>query len=338
MKEPQFSVIMPVCHGGSFLKGALESAAALDFPPDRYEIIVAKDDRHGEAEQLCADISRRAPAEIRLVAGNASTRSSLLNAACDSARGEWVAFTDDDCVLPSDWLQRFRDAINRNPDAGLIGGVDELVEGGSDFDEALDWVLNSRVGTGGYRMPFAERSETYHPKLWNMAAPRKLLIEMATCEKEDRPQVFDESIDVHEDVDLASRIRKGGRDVILARDVRVKHHRDTTFRSFVSRNFRMAGTCRRAGVHYGPHLALAAVAAAAACVAVAALFLRPWRLILAVLIAAYLLLLFISGIMAAVSRHRPVALILTPLLLAGVHVARTAGFLWPHPTPRREET
>jgi len=41
MCEPiVFSVILPVCHGGTFLKKAIRSLREIDFSPDTFEVIV----------------------------------------------------------------------------------------------------------------------------------------------------------------------------------------------------------------------------------------------------------------------------------------------------------
>jgi glycosyltransferase involved in cell wall biosynthesis len=37
----KFSVILPVCHGGVFLEKALDSLGQIDFPINRFEVIVA---------------------------------------------------------------------------------------------------------------------------------------------------------------------------------------------------------------------------------------------------------------------------------------------------------
>jgi hypothetical protein len=52
--------------------------------------------------------------------------------------------------------------------------------------------------------------------------------------------VFNESFDVNEDVELAERIARTGKEAAYAPQVRVRHPRDTTLFSFLRRNFGMA--------------------------------------------------------------------------------------------------
>lgn len=44
------------------------------------------------------------------------------NAGIEAANGEVIAFTDDDCEAPEDWLQSIADSFQRYPEAGLLGG------------------------------------------------------------------------------------------------------------------------------------------------------------------------------------------------------------------------
>jgi glycosyltransferase involved in cell wall biosynthesis len=329
LNDPQFSVILPVCHGGRFLKAALDSLVEMDFPAEAFEVIIAADADDGEARNLCAAAAARGRAPLRFVPVGSANRSALLNAAWAEARGQWIVFSDDDCVFPSDWLRGYQNAVRRAPEAGMIGGVDELRKGGSAFDEALDWLLNSYVGTGGYRKPSGDRLDEYYPRLWNMAAPRNILAAEAVGAPDGRPRVFDESMNVHEDVDLAARIRKEGREIVFASEVRVEHCRDTTFFSFLRRNFRMARACRLKGVHRAAHLFLAGGMAGCLVLAALAMMLQPWRMVLAVAVGLYALILVGSGVTAAWSRRCIGSLFFVPALLAGVHAARGIGFLWP---------
>lgn len=331
---PAFTVILPVCHGGRFLKDAVESATRLVFPLDDFELIVIADEKDTEAEAVCKLASGSSGISMRVLTGEARTRSMLLNLACKEARGQWLVFSDDDCVLPSDWLLRYAQVIKDSPDAGLIGGVDALRPGGSSFDEALDWVLNSPVGTGGYRKPTTATSDEYYPKLWNMAAPREMLLHMARERRNGRPQIFDEALPVHEDVELAARIRRARRKIIFDPEICVGHCRDTTFFSFLKRNYGMARACRTKKIHVTPHVALASALLMAFFLATASILFSPWRPVLAISVTLYALLLLAGGLLAALSRRRLTLLLWVPALLAGVHFARGAGFVH---SSRREE-
>ena len=45
-----------------------------------------------------------------------------LNTALLRARGEWIAFTDDDCIVPRDWLVSVAREFDSLPAVGALGG------------------------------------------------------------------------------------------------------------------------------------------------------------------------------------------------------------------------
>lgn len=316
----RFSVILPVCHGGRFLNNALKAIANQAYPANDFEAIVVAAQGDEEASKAVKVIAAKSSVRFRLLQNDGPTRSAMLNQACRSARGEWLLFTDDDCIPPEDWITQYRKIIDHS-ESDLIGGLDQLLPGGSAFDEALDWIFHSFVGTGGLRIP--RQLDKFCPKLWNMAARRESLRVLAV-----NGGVFDETLPVHEDVELACRIRKAGMKVAFAPSVCVSHCRDTTFFSCMKRNFGMAQTCRREGIHTGTHLALAGGLFAVLAMAALSSIVAEVRLVLGLVVGLYLLTLLLSGVAAAITRRRLALLALAPVLIGGLHAARAAGFIW----------
>ncbi len=90
---PKFSVIRPVCHGGSFLKKALMSLSHVIRPEGDFEVLIAGNS--GETAQLSGQATLP---NLRIVASEGN-RSEALNAACALSRGTWWVFSDDDYVV-----------------------------------------------------------------------------------------------------------------------------------------------------------------------------------------------------------------------------------------------
>jgi GT2 family glycosyltransferase len=327
--ELEFSVILPVCHGGIFLRKALASLRGLDFPPGRFEVLVAGADDDRESYKAVADEAVSAAYAISFIPCGSANRSALLNAACAAARGGFLAFTDDDCMVPPEWLRRFSAVFYNSRDVGIAGGCDEMAGGGSAFDTAIDRVLNSFIGSGGLRRGAGIRVGEYYPKLWNMAVPHETVLNVALKNGDGLPQVFKESLVVHEDVDLADRIRGLGKKLAFAPEVRMRHHRDTTFRSFVRRNFRMARTCRSLGIHRFPHTVLAVFALGALSLSITSLLYERLWILLLIFTGTYaipLLAVSIDGLRK--TRNLAASLIVLPLLVS-LHFARGFGYLFP---------
>jgi GT2 family glycosyltransferase len=328
-RELEFSIILPVCHGGRFLKDALSSIRKVDYSPEMFEVIVAGLNGDEESKGITDAEASRSQFDVKYVGCNEANRSRMLNAACANARGRVLAFADDDCVFRNDWLMKLRDVFEREPDLGIVGGQEVLEHAGSDFDIALDCVLNSYIGTGGVRKGSGLRMGKYYPKLWNMAVPRDAAFSVALKAEEGRPQVFNESLDLYGDVDLADRIERMGKRIVFAPEVRIGHARDTTFLSFAGRNFSMARTCRSLGVHRLPHMALALFAAGMPALAVASVFAPPLVYLLFLVVGLYGAALLSVAVRSFLRTKRPGVIVLIPVLLVSLHLARGTGYMFP---------
>ena len=321
INPPRYSVIIPVCHGGLFLAEAVKSLAIVNSPQGGFEVIIAgqKDMMNGIAEFDFAGLGW----QIIYCGGK---RSDILNAACASANGSVWVFADDDCVFLSDWLINIERSLLEHSDAFVLGGSDILAAGASGFDIALDVVLNSWMGTGWTRSDRRMKCGNYYPKLWNMtviaAAAKKVALDGS-----DGVLIFDPALSVHEDVELAERIKKRGGKVAYAPYVRVKHSRDTTYASFVKRNMAMARICRQLGIHCAPHLALATAVSGVPVLGVASLILSPLKIAFIFALGLYLLAALMTGIKAAVEKKRAILVMLVPALIVSMHFARAVGYV-----------
>jgi GT2 family glycosyltransferase len=275
-----FSIIVPVVHGGPFLQETLASLRSLDYSAREFEVVV----------------------------GENPNRAAALNDACRRSQGAILVFTDDDCVAPKDWLKVLHCALEREADAGAVGGRDVLAPSDSAFDLSLDFVLNSFLGTGNLRRGDRTKAGRYYPKLWGMAVPREIALAVAR----DGGKVFDESLPVSEDTDLAARIERAGRRIVYAPEWVVTHHRDTTWGSFARRSFLAGRASRALRVNTLPHLLLA----------ILLVLLLWWPTLL-----AYLAVLLLEGARAAVRTRRLQAVGLVPGLLLTCQVARALGWL-----------
>ena len=80
-----------------------------------------------------------------------------------------------------------------------------------------------------------------------MALPADVAQEVAIRADGAPARLFNESLDVHEDVELCAQVKASGRRIGYAPDAPVLHRRDTTFGSLLGRNYEMARASRRLG-------------------------------------------------------------------------------------------
>ncbi|MHC4758564.1 MAG: glycosyltransferase family 2 protein [Planctomycetota bacterium] len=328
-KQIEFSIILPVFHGGSFLNKALESIRQIDFPPDSFEILIASNTDSISSRKIVESQAALANFAIRYINSDCRRRSFQLNAACAAAKGRILVFTDDDCLFFSDWLHKFLELFRTKPEIGIIGGADEIVDHGSGLSLALDCVLASPLVTGRLRKTKESTIVKYYPKLYNMAIMRSVALDAAFENQDGIPEVFDSNLIVHEDIELATRIEAKGKSLVYAPHIRVRHYRDTTLLSFIFRNFHLARTCRTLRVHRFAQTALTFFVITVLALGISSLFisiLLPFFLAVTILYGVPLLLTAIIGM---VRKKRLFIFAAVPFLLICLHFARGLGYLFP---------
>ena len=94
----KFSVVMPVFNGAAYLSGALDSLLAQDF--DDWEAVVVDDGSTDDSARIVEDYVLR-DGRIRLVRQKNGGAAAARNRGMDEARGEWIAWLDeDDAYVP----------------------------------------------------------------------------------------------------------------------------------------------------------------------------------------------------------------------------------------------
>src|SRR4051794_34400017 len=119
MNLPSFSIIIPTYSRPEALTNCLEAIALLDYPRDRFEVIVVDDGSPRPADQIVASFSSRFA--VRSLRQQHAGPAAARNQGAAGARGDFLAFTDDDCLPDRDWLRIFARHFAANPDY-LIGG------------------------------------------------------------------------------------------------------------------------------------------------------------------------------------------------------------------------
>lgn len=94
----------------------LERPAGIDL-----DVIVADNDAVESARALVNQTIVNAPFPVAYIHAPAHNISVARNAVLDAARGEWIAFVDDDETMPPDWISRLA-ARARTADADVVFG------------------------------------------------------------------------------------------------------------------------------------------------------------------------------------------------------------------------
>jgi glycosyltransferase involved in cell wall biosynthesis len=118
---PMFTVVIPTYDRPRQLANCLSAMAEIDYPRDRFQVIVV-DDESPEAPEEVIDAFRDR-LDLTLIVQPHGGPAIARNTGAARARGEFLAFTDDDCTPAPDWLWRFAARFADAPDHAIGGRV-----------------------------------------------------------------------------------------------------------------------------------------------------------------------------------------------------------------------
>jgi glycosyltransferase involved in cell wall biosynthesis len=122
----RFSIVIPAFNRKALLRRCLVAATNQNYSD--YEVIVVDDgSTDGTQDMVCREFPQVRYFRQEVNRGPASARNRGILAAV----GEVLAFTDDDCLLPADFLSLLEKGYRRHSEAGGVGGYleapDEVV-------------------------------------------------------------------------------------------------------------------------------------------------------------------------------------------------------------------
>ncbi len=118
-RYPFFSIIVPTYNRPAQLANCLQSLVYLDYPRERYEVIVVDDGSQTPTETVVSSFTNRL--NITLIEQPHSGPAMARNEGVMHAKGEFLAFTDDDCTPAPDWLKTLAVRFIEAPDR-MVGG------------------------------------------------------------------------------------------------------------------------------------------------------------------------------------------------------------------------
>lgn len=118
---PSFiSVIICTYNRGDILSECLRSLTNQSIPSEYFEVIIINNNSTDNTQKIAESFVYQA-SNYRVIIEHEQGISAARNRGWKEAKGEYIAYTDDDCRLPPDWLKKALEIIeNHSPD--LFGG------------------------------------------------------------------------------------------------------------------------------------------------------------------------------------------------------------------------
>lgn len=128
--NPHVSAVICTRNRDHQIERAVSSVLANDYPSFELTVI---DQSTSDATERALDELIRTDSRLRYVHSDQAGLSRAYNTAIDNTAGGILAFTDDDCVAETGWLQSIASAFAEHPDAELLYG--EVVAFGATPDD-----------------------------------------------------------------------------------------------------------------------------------------------------------------------------------------------------------
>ncbi|MBE9212590.1 glycosyltransferase [Plectonema cf. radiosum LEGE 06105] len=117
--NPFISIVIPTYNRPERLTQCLESLTKLEYPRDRFEVVVVDDGSKMSLEPVVERFHNQL--KITLFKQKNAGPASARNTGAKLAKGDFLAFTDDDCKPLPDWLNKLAARFITDPDS-MIGG------------------------------------------------------------------------------------------------------------------------------------------------------------------------------------------------------------------------
>ena len=122
----RFSVVVPTYNRIESLEACLTALSAQNLPREAFEVIVVDD---GSKQRPRALVERfTASMQVRLIEQANAGPAAARNAGARAARGQHLAFTDDDCRPSPGWLSAMGVALDERPGSAVGGPVVSCLE------------------------------------------------------------------------------------------------------------------------------------------------------------------------------------------------------------------
>lgn len=121
-EQIRYSIVIPNRGRPDRLQNCLHSIRNLDYPKSSYEVIVVFDGDLENYQQLQTHWNQ-ADLNLQFIFQERAGPAAARNHGTHWARGVYLAFTDDDCIIPCNWLNQADLAFKQHPECMLGGKI-----------------------------------------------------------------------------------------------------------------------------------------------------------------------------------------------------------------------
>ncbi len=221
-----YSIIVPAYNRRDEIKELVQSFQQLDFPGDRFELIIVDDGSTDGTPDWVQSFQKRVDYRLRLVRQANRGPGAARNKGMEVAEGDFFIFLDSDVTVPPQWLTAVDRAL-RQQQGEAFGGPDAHRDDFPALLKAINYAMTSFLTTGGIRGHARKTMGKYYPRSFNMGVARHVYEKIGGfC-----------NIRHGQDIEYSHRIIQSGARVIHIPDAYVFHKRRTNLKQFFRQVF-----------------------------------------------------------------------------------------------------
>lgn len=220
--KTHISIIVPVKNSVGTIRDLLESLMKLDYDKGKLEIIIVD----GLSNDGTRNIIKQYPVTLLYEEGRGL--NAARNTGIKYSKGDIVAFTDADCIVPENWIR----SIEKNfieTSIGFVGGVVEGYNKNNFLSVYNDETFFKVKPRFRFRKETTEIELFQFPAGCNMAFKRQVL---------EKVNFFDERFNCgFDDLVLVEELVKYGFRIVLDPDVKVWHQHPESIKEIIIQHF-----------------------------------------------------------------------------------------------------
>jgi glycosyltransferase involved in cell wall biosynthesis len=216
---PYVSVVVCTHNRSASLRQASEAVLAVDYPPDRFELLIVDNASTDDTPEVASHLVRERPDRIRLVRAPILGLSSARNAGVQHARGEVIVFGDDDAFPYPDWLRAIADALHQKNVLVAGGPVEPIFTGALPAwfsDRFLPYLSAWDKGPRAERLTYND-----YPRGNNIAFQRKVFERFGSFSPHLGRK--GKSLLSCEETEVCLRVERDGGTILYVPEARVRH-------------------------------------------------------------------------------------------------------------------
>ena len=212
----RFSIIIPIYNRPQEADELLDSLCRQTFKD--FEVVVVEDGSTEKCEDICQKYTNRLSLNYYYKPNSGPGPSR--NYGAERSQGEYLIILDSDVIVPESYLETIQKELEDNP-CDAFGGPDRAHPSFTPIQKAINYSMTSFFTTGGIRGG-KQKLDKFYPRSFNLGIRKDVYEALGGF----APMRYGE------DIDLSTRIFKGGYSCRLFPEAYVYHKRRVKFSSF----------------------------------------------------------------------------------------------------------